>query len=98
MSKNYSFKTVPTLRKSRGRFDLSFGNKTTMNVGTLYPIYVQEVYPGDTFKVKPTFVCRSTTPFLKPVMDNLFLDTYFSFCSSKRQSVPTPSFELYPGS
>lgn len=83
MSKNYSFKTVPTLRKSRGRFDLSFGNKTTMNVGTLYPIYVQEVYPGDTFKVKPTFVCRSTTPFLKPVMDNLFLDTYFFFVPNR---------------
>lgn len=83
MSKNYSFKTVPTLRKSRGRFDLSFGNKTTMNVGTLYPIYVQEVYPGDTFKVKPTFVCRSTSPFLKPVMDNLFLDTYFFFVPNR---------------
>lgn len=83
MSKNYSFKTVPTLRKSRGRFDLSFGNKTTMNVGTLYPIYVQEVYPGDTFKVKPTFVCRSTTPFLKPVMDNLFMDTYFFFVPNR---------------
>ncbi|AXH76680.1 MAG: major capsid protein [Microviridae sp.] len=50
-----------------------------MNVGTLYPIYVQEVYPGDTFKVKPTFVCRSTSPFVKPVMDNLFIDQYFFF-------------------
>lgn len=79
MSKNYSFRTVPTIRKNRSRFDLSFGNKTTMNVGTLYPIYVQEVYPGDTFKVKPTFVCRSTSPFVKPVMDNLFLDQYFFF-------------------
>lgn len=79
MSKNYSFRTVPTIRKNRSRFDLSFGNKTTMNVGTLYPIYVQEVYPGDTFKVKPTFVCRSTSPFVKPVMDNLFIDQYFFF-------------------
>jgi hypothetical protein len=50
-----------------------------MDVGTLYPIDWQEVVPGDVFKCRAFDVSRVTSSFLKPVMDNLYLDVYHFF-------------------
>lgn len=80
---NKQFTTVPTIRCSRSRFDMSFGHKMSMSVGKLYPMYLQEVYPGDTFSDTSTLVTRLTSTFLRPVMDNLFMDTYFFFVPSR---------------
>lgn len=81
MSKQFS--NVPLIRHSRSRFDLSHGVKSSGNVGTLYPFEWQEVYAGDTFKVKTACVSRLTSTFLKPVVDNLFLDVYYFFVPSR---------------
>lgn len=81
MKKNWSL--TPSIHRPRSKFDLSHSIKTTMNVGDLVPFYVQEVYPGDTFKVDSTFVARATTPFIKPVMDNLFMDKYYFFVPAR---------------
>lgn len=83
MSKQFSFNSVPILRRRRSAFDLSFTNMTTMSVGKLYPVYVQEVYPGDTFKCSANIVTRVTSSFLKPIMDNLFMDTHFFFVPNR---------------
>lgn len=80
---NFSFSNVPLIRHSRSRFDLSHGVKTSANVGTLYPFDVQEVYAGDTFKVKTSCVTRLTSQFLRPIMDNLFLDVYYFYVPSR---------------
>lgn len=79
----YVFGTVPTIRASRSRFDLSQTVKTSGNVGTLYPFYCQEVVPGDTFKIKSTILTRLTSAYLRPVMDNLFIDQYYFFVPSR---------------
>lgn len=83
MSKNFSFGSVPVIRHSRSRQDLSHGVKTSGNVGTLYPFECQEVYPGDTFKVKTSCVSRLSSQYFRPVMDNLFLDVYYFFVPSR---------------
>jgi hypothetical protein len=70
---------TPQVRMNRSRFDLSKGVKTTMSVGRLYPIDIQEVLPGDTFKNKTVCVARVTSSFLKPVMDNAYMDLYHFF-------------------
>ena len=80
---NRQFANVPVIRHSRSLFDLSHGVKTSGNVGTLYPFEVQEVYPGDTFKVRTSCVSRLTSTFVRPVMDNLFLDMYYFFVPSR---------------
>ncbi|QXN75042.1 major capsid protein [Microvirus mar13] len=80
---NFSFSNVPVIRHSRSRQDLSHGHKTSANVGTLYPFEVQEVYFGDTFKVKTSCVSRLTSQFFRPVVDNLFLDVYYFFVPSR---------------
>lgn len=73
------FTTVPTIHAPRSAHDLSYGNKTSMNVGTLYPVYIQEIYPGDTFNCDTSFVARVSSSFLRPVMDNLFIDFMYFF-------------------
>lgn len=80
---NFVFGSVPMIRASRSKFDLSFTHKTSGNVGMLYPFFCQEVYPGDTFKVKSTILARLNSAYLRPVMDNLFLDQYFFFVPSR---------------
>ena len=81
--KEHVFGSVPMIRASRSKFDLSFTHKTSGNVGKLYPFYCQEVYAGDTFKVKSTILARLNSAYLRPVMDNLFLDQYFFFVPSR---------------
>ena len=83
MSNNKQFNTVPTIHASRSRFDLSFDHKMSGSVGTLYPCYLQEIYPGDTFSCKANIVTRLTSTYLRPVMDNLFFDMYFFFVPSR---------------
>ena len=83
MSKSFSFSKTPIIKKSRTRFDLSHSHKTMFNAAELIPFYVQEIYPGDTFKVNSTNVIRTTTPFIRPVMDNLFLDMFYFFVPNR---------------
>lgn len=80
---NFSFNNTPLIKHSRSRFDLSHSVKTSANVGTLYPFEVQEVYAGDTFKIDTNFVSRLSSNFIRPIMDNLFLDMYYFFVPSR---------------
>lgn len=79
MACGHSLQNVPIPRFPRARFNLSHSVTTSMDVGTLYPIDWQEVIPGDVFKCRAFDVSRVTSSFLKPVMDNLFLDVYHFF-------------------
>ena len=83
MSKNYVFNTVPRIYYRRSVQDLSHGHLTTGNVGDLIPFYCQEVYPGDSMRGVGTVVVRSTTPFIKPVFGNLFVDMMYFFVPSR---------------
>lgn len=66
----------------RSRFTRPSSLKTTFNVGDIVPIYVDEVLPGDTFEIKTSKVVRLQT-LLTPVMDNIYLDTYFFFVPNR---------------
>lgn len=79
MARGHSLQNVPIPRFPRARFNLSHSVTTSMDVGTLYPIDWQEVIPGDVFKCRAFDVSRVTSSFLKPVMDNLYLDVYHFF-------------------
>lgn len=70
------FATIEAQNIQRSTFDRSFGHKTTIDAGKLYPLYWEFALPGDTFKVKPTIFGRFATP-LKPIMDNLYVDVHF---------------------
>lgn len=73
------FSVNPTnLDIGRSRFPRPFDHKTTFNVGDLIPFYWSEVLPGDTIEMKTSKVVRMST-LIDPVMDNLYLDTYYFF-------------------
>lgn len=83
MANNYVFNTVPTIKHSRSRFDLSHSHKTSINAGDLIPFLVQEIYPGDSFDIDSKAVVRATSAFLKPVMDDCFLDMFYFFVPNR---------------
>ena len=76
------FAELPKAEIQRSTFDRSHSYKTSFNVGDLIPFYVDEVLPGDTFDITTAKVVRSQT-MLTPVMDNLFLDTYYFFVPNR---------------
>ena len=75
---NARFELAPQVEIERSTFDRSTSIKTSFNVGQLIPFYVDEVLPGDTFEIKTSKVARLQT-LITPIMDNLYLDTYYFF-------------------
>nr|UXQ88085.1 MAG: major capsid protein [Microvirus sp.] len=73
---DHQFSQVPKAEIQRSSFDRSSGHKTTINAGFLYPVFLDEALPGDTFSLSPTFFARMATP-IYPLMDNLFLDHFW---------------------
>lgn len=72
----HQFSQVPRAEIQRSQFDRSHGYKTTFDAGYLIPFYCDEALPGDTFTLNASIFGRLATP-LKPVMDNMFMDTQF---------------------
>jgi hypothetical protein len=72
----HQFSRVPQAEIPRSTFDRSHGHKTAFDSGFLVPIFVDEALPGDTYNVSMTGLTRMTT-VLTPVMDNVFLNTFF---------------------
>ena len=76
-NQNSHFSLNPSVDVSRSRFDRSSSVKFTMNAGDLV-----EVLPGDTFKISTHKLCRMQT-LITPVMDDMFLDTYYFFVPNR---------------
>lgn len=73
----HQFSQVPKADIPRSSFDRSHGYKTTFaEGGYLYPIFVDEALPGDTFNCKLTAFARMATP-IYPLMDNARMCYYF---------------------
>ena len=79
---NHNFGNVPISNIRKSSFDRSHGYKTTFNEGNIIPFYLDEVLPGDEFKVNATLFARLST-LVTPPMDNIFLDTQFFFIPSR---------------
>lgn len=67
---------------SRSTFDRSASVKTSFNVGDIVPFFLEEVLPGDTFNVRTSKVVRMQT-LLTPIMDNVYLDSYYFFVPNR---------------
>lgn len=80
--KDNRFSQIPNSPIQRSVFDRSHDYKTTMNAGYLIPFFVDEVLPGDTFKLRVNAFVRMNT-LIAPFMDNVFMDTFFFFVPSR---------------
>ena len=72
------FSRAPKAEISRSVFNRSHGLKTTIDANHLYPIYFDNVMPGDTFTMNAHGFGRLATP-IHPFIDNLKIQTYFFF-------------------
>jgi len=73
---------IPKFDVPRSAFMRESTYKTTLDAGFLYPIYVDEVLPGDTFNYSATMFGRLSTPIV-PIMDNLYLDSFYFFVPNR---------------
>lgn len=64
---------------NRSKFDRSHGWKGTSYAGKLNVMFVDEMLPGDTVDIRSYFFSRSISPFVRPVMDNCFVEQFFFF-------------------
>lgn len=79
---SHLFSQIPEANIPRSTFDRGFGYKTTFDSGYLVPFLVDEVLPGDTFKMKATIFSRMSTPVV-PIMDNMYLETFLFFVPTR---------------
>ena len=69
-------------KPNRNSFDMSFQNNLTTKFGVLKPVYCQEVIPGDTFKIKPTFALRFL-PQVFPVQTRMRAHLHFFYVRNR---------------
>lgn len=67
---------------SRSKFSRNCSVKLSANVGEVVPFYVDEVLPGDTFQIQTSKLVRLQT-LVAPIMDNVYLDTYYFFVPAR---------------
>lgn len=72
------FAMAPNVDIPRSVFNRSHTHKTTFDSGYLIPIFLDDAMPGDTMHMRATYFVRMLTP-LFPVMDNLWLDSFWFF-------------------
>lgn len=76
------FAHIPAPNVRRSVFDRSHSHKTSFNVGELVPIMCEEILPGDTVQISTAKVVRLQT-LLTPIMDNVYMDTYYFFVPNR---------------
>ena len=76
------FAYLPETEIGRSKFTRNFTHKTTFNTGDLFVIDWQEILPGDTVNMDMSSLVRLQTP-IAPVLDNLYLDTYWFFVPNR---------------
>lgn len=76
------FDSIEVKQPQKNVFDLSNENKLSCKMAQLVPIYVEEVIPGDIFKVKTELMLRMS-PLLAPVMHRVNVFTHYFFVPNR---------------
>ncbi len=74
----HSFGNTPGITAPRSFFDRSSGFKLAIDADFLYPIFLDEIIPGDSMKMKAKVFGRMNTP-IHPIMDNLHIDVFWFY-------------------
>lgn len=69
-------------KPKKNAFDLSHENKLSLNMGDLVPFYLQDVIPGDSFKMNSEIFMR-LAPMVSPVMHKINVFTHFYFVPNR---------------
>lgn len=77
-----NFAMVPRNDVPRSTFKTTHSHKTTIDTGLIYPIWVEEVLPGDVHKGDVSIFARLSN-LLFPLMDNMEAETFFFFVPNR---------------
>lgn len=77
-----NFSRLPSVSITRSKFNRKSQHKTSLKLGELTPIYIDEVLPGDTRKIDIGTLIRMSNP-IAPIMDNIYLDIYAFFVPNR---------------
>ena len=69
-------------KPNRYAFDLSFNNNFTTQFGRLTPVFCQEVNPGDSVRINPTFGLNFA-PFVYPVQTKIKAHLHFFYVRNR---------------
>jgi len=78
----HSFATIPRVENSRSSFRRNSGYKTNFDAGYLYPVFWEEILPGDSINLKATMFARMNTPLVAPI-ENMYLESFFFFVPNR---------------
>lgn len=76
------FGSILANKPKKNVFNLSHEVKMTANMGGLYPFYMEEVIPGDSFKVNSEIMMR-LQPLVAPVMHRVDVFTHYFFVPNR---------------
>lgn len=76
------FNSIRLKKPNRNAFDLTHDLKMSADFGNLYPIMVQEVIPGDKFKIGAECMVRMA-PMVAPVMHRFDLSMHYFFVPTR---------------
>lgn len=79
MANLHSFKTIPTRKPNRSKFNLGKECLLTISQGALMPFYCEEVLPFDTWEIDLGTSIRNLQTQVHPVMDDAYCDFYWFF-------------------
>ena len=82
MNDQYIQSVAPTLTAPRSHFNMSSRHATTIDFDNIYPVFHEEVLPGDTFTMQASVFGRFAT-LLNPIMDNTYLDLHFFYAPTR---------------
>lgn len=76
------FNQVKLSKPKSSTFDLSHEKKLTMNMGNLIPIYMDEILPGDKFRVNTEMLIRFH-PMLAPLMHRIDATIHYFYVPNR---------------
>lgn len=76
------FSQVQMRKPGRNKFNLSHEKKLTCAMGNLVPIYLQEVVPGDSFRVRSEILVRFQA-LIAPIMHRIDVTTHYYFVPNR---------------
>jgi len=69
-------------RIKRNKFNLSHEKKMSMNMGLIYPILAQEIFPGDSFRVNSEVMMR-LSPMIALMLHRVNVYTHYFFVPNR---------------
>lgn len=76
------FQSVKALRPRLNKFNLSHERKFSLTMGKLFPVYIQDIVPGDKFRVSSEVFMR-LAPLLAPIMHRVNVYTHYFFVPNR---------------